>query len=73
MQPMWRQARLNPTGMAHRSQALRGVFRSVHDLESAITCYIAAINRNPNPFVWTATAKTIQAKLTLNHPSESVQ
>ena len=42
-------------------------------LESPITCYIAAINRNPNPFVWTATAKTIQAKLTLNHPSESVQ
>ena len=41
-------------------------------LESPITCYIAAINRNPNPFVWTATAKTIQAKLTLNHPSQSL-
>jgi|ERR1700722_2957678 hypothetical protein len=26
----------------------------------------------PKPFVWTATAKTIQAKLRLNHPSESV-
>jgi hypothetical protein len=37
----------------------------------AITRYIAATNRNPKPFVWTATAKTIQAKLTLNHPSES--
>lgn len=47
-------------------------FRSVDDLESAITRYIAATNRNPKPFVWTATAKTIQAKLTLNHPSESV-
>jgi hypothetical protein len=49
----------------------RGVFRSVDDLESAITRYIAATNTNPKPFLWTATAKTIQAKLTLNHPSES--
>ena len=40
--------------------------------EGAITRYIAATNRNPKPFVWTATAKTIQAKLRLNHPSESV-
>src|ERR1700729_2940800 len=55
-----------------RQSLKRGVFRSVHDLESPITCYIAAINRNPNPFVWTATAKTIQAKLTLNHPSQSL-
>jgi transposase len=55
-----------------RQSLKRGVFRSVDDLESAITRYIAATNRNPKPFVWTATAKTIQAKLTLNHPSESV-
>jgi hypothetical protein len=48
----------------------RGVFRSVDDLESAITRYIAATNRNPKPFVWTATAKTIQAKLTLNRPAK---
>jgi hypothetical protein len=54
-----------------RQSLKRGVFRSVGDLESAITRYIAATNRNPKPFVWTATAKTIQAKLTLNHPSES--
>ena len=53
-----------------RQSLKRGVFRSVDDLESAITRYIAATNRNPKPFVWTATAKTIQAKLTLNHPSE---
>ena len=46
--------------------------RSVDDLESAIIRYIAATNRNPKPFLWTATTKTIQAKLTLNHPSESV-
>jgi transposase len=54
-----------------RQSLKRGVFRSVDDLESAITRYIAVTNRNPKPFVWTATAKTIQAKLTLNHPSES--
>ena len=44
----------------------------VDDLENAITRYIAATNRHPKPFVCTATAKTIQAKLKLNHPSESV-
>ena len=55
-----------------RQSLKRGVFRSVDDLESAITRYIAATNSNPKPFVWTATAKIIQAKLTLNHPSESV-
>jgi len=55
-----------------RQSLKRGVFRSVDDLENTITCYIAATNRNPKPFVWTATTKTIQAKLTLNHPSESV-
>ena len=53
-----------------RQSLKRGVFRSVDELESATTRYIAATNRNPTPFVWTATAKTIQAKLTLNHPSE---
>ena len=52
-----------------RQSLKRGVFRSVDDLEGAITRYIAATNRNPKPFVWKATAKTIQAKLTLNHPS----
>ena len=53
-----------------RQSLKRGVFRSVDDLESAITRYIAATNRNPKPLVWTATAKIIQAKLTLNHPSD---
>jgi hypothetical protein len=52
-----------------RQSLKRGVFRSVDDLESAITRYIAVTNRNPKPFVWTATAKTIQANLMLNHPS----
>ena len=57
---------------AHSAEPQQGVFRSVDDLESAITRYIAATNSNPKPFVWTATAKIIQAKLTLNHPSGSV-
>ena len=55
-----------------RQSLKRGVFRSVDDLESATARYIAATNSNPKPFVWTATAKIIQAKLTLNHPSHSV-
>jgi hypothetical protein len=55
-----------------RQSLKRGVFRSVGDFESPITRDIAATNGNPKPFVWTATAKTIQAKLTRNRPSESV-
>jgi transposase len=55
-----------------RQSLKRGVFRSVEDLEAAIARYIAATNRNPKPFVWTATANAIRTKLTLNHPSESV-
>jgi transposase len=55
-----------------RQSLKRGIFRSVDDLEKTITRYIAATNRNPKPFVWTATAKAIRTKLALNHPSESV-
>ena len=55
-----------------RQSLKRGVFRSVADLEKAITRSIAATNRDPKPFVWTATAKAIRTKLAPNHPSESV-
>ena len=55
-----------------RQNLRRGVFRSVDDLKTAISRYIAATNRDPRPFVWTATAKAISTKLALNHPSESV-
>ena len=55
-----------------RQSLKRGVFRSVDDLESAITRYIATTNGKPKPFVWNLTAKIIQAKLTLNRPSQSV-
>jgi hypothetical protein len=57
---------------AHSAEPPARRLSLVNELESAITRYIAATNRKPKPFVWTATAKAIQAKLTLNHPSESV-
>jgi hypothetical protein len=42
----------------------RGVFASVAELEAAIDTYIAAHNANPKPFIWTAKAKDILAKVT---------
>jgi transposase len=42
----------------------RGVFKSVSDLEAAIDEYIAAHNANPKPFIWTAKASDILAKVT---------
>ena len=41
----------------------RGVFHSVPDLISAIEAYLTAHNDNPKPFVWTATADDIRAKV----------
>ena len=41
----------------------RGSFASVADLQIAITQFLEAWNENPNPFVWTATVESIQAKL----------
>jgi transposase len=41
----------------------RSAFRSVDDLEQAIGDYIAANNRQPRPFVWTATADLILGKV----------
>ena len=55
-----------------RQSLKRGVFRSVEDLEAAITRYVTATNRDPKPFVWAATAKAIRTKLALNYPSQSV-
>jgi len=40
-----------------------GSFVSVADLEAAIARFLEAWNENPNPFVWTATVESIQAKL----------
>jgi len=41
----------------------RGVFHSVQDLVDAIMEYIQTYNQNPKPFVWTAKAKDIVAKV----------
>ena len=41
----------------------RGVFHSVPDLISAIEAYMAAHNNEPKPFIWTATAEDILAKV----------
>ena len=41
----------------------RGVFHRVNDLVTAIEDYLRANNENPKPFVWTATAEQILAKV----------
>ena len=41
----------------------RGVFRSVDAVISAIQAYIAEHNREPKPFIWTATASDILEKV----------
>ncbi len=41
----------------------RGVFKSVPDLIAAIEAYLEANNEDPQPFVWTATAEEILAKV----------
>ena len=41
----------------------RGVFHSVNDLITAIEDYLKANNDNPKPFIWTATAEQILAKV----------
>lgn len=39
------------------------MFHSVNDLITAIEDYLEANNGNPKPFVWTATAEQILAKV----------
>lgn len=41
----------------------RGVFRSVPELVDALEKYIAQHNRDPKPFIWTAKANDILAKV----------
>ena len=41
----------------------RGIFRTVAELEKAITCYLAAHNNNPKIFVWVKDAETILSKV----------
>lgn len=41
----------------------RGIFASVPDLITSIENYLAAHNQDPKPYVWTATAESILAKI----------
>jgi transposase len=41
----------------------RGVFTSVRDLQDAIDVYLIEHNRQPKPFIWTASANDILAKV----------
>lgn len=44
-------------------QLRRGVYRSTHELETAIQRYLEQHNREPKPFVWTKTADEILASV----------
>ena len=48
----------------------RGTFRSVQELVTAIDHYIAENNKNPKPFVWTASVNQIVTKI--NHCKEAL-
>ena len=41
----------------------RGVFKNVRELETAITTFIEARNRNPKPYTWTASVADILQKV----------
>jgi transposase len=42
-----------------RRRLQRGVFRSVDDLKAAINRFVAEINLDPKPFVWTADPRRV--------------
>ena len=44
-------------------QLRRGVFKSLEQLQAAITAYIQGHNENPRPFIWTAKASDILEKV----------
>jgi transposase len=46
-----------------RKRIRRGSFHSIVDLQAAINRYLAEHNASPRPFVWTASAASILAKL----------
>jgi hypothetical protein len=46
-----------------RQRIRRGSFHSIGDLQAAITRYLAEHNAEPKPFLWKASAASIQAKL----------
>ena len=46
-----------------RKRIRRGTFHSVAELNRAISQYLRENNRNPRPFIWTATASKIMNKI----------
>jgi len=46
-----------------RKRIRRGTLRNVHELIRAIMQYIQENNRDPRPFVWTASVATIMRKI----------
>ena len=51
-------------GLITQQAIRRGSFRTVRELIARIEAYVARYNRTARPFVWTATADSILAKLT---------
>jgi hypothetical protein len=47
----------------HDKRIRRGTFFSVEELEAAIEEYLEENNKQPKPFVWTATVEQILAKV----------
>jgi hypothetical protein len=45
------------------------IFHSVAELEAAIAAYITSHNVSPKPFIWTASASDILAKVARAHAS----
>ena len=73
VQRLWEANRLQPHRLSTitRGRTRRGVFKSVAELEDAITRYIKAHNKTSKPFVWTASASEIFGKLNqIPAPSE---
>ena len=67
----WLNAVENFFSVLTRKRIRRGSFHSIVDLQAAIKRYLAEHNAEPKPFVWTASAASIIAKLDrLPAPSE---
>ena len=50
-------------GLITQQAIRRGSFRSVSDLKRQIETFVAQYNEHPRPFMWTASADSILAKL----------
>jgi len=59
----WLNAVENFLSALTRKRIRRGSFHSIVDLQAAIKRYLAEHNANPKPFLWTASAASILAKL----------